>query len=64
MSKDTFLSFRIEETLKERLKAMAKVEDRTLSQVCLILIREALAQRDRYVWPGKKIYTNTFRKGE
>lgn len=53
MSKDTFLSFRVEGVLKERLRTMAKSYDRTLSQMCLILIREALVQRDRYIWPGK-----------
>lgn len=46
MTKDTFLSFRTEGPLKERLKALAKAEDRTLSQMSLILIREALNQRE------------------
>lgn len=44
--KDTYLSFRVEAELKERLKALAIQNERTLSQMSLILLREALVERE------------------
>lgn len=44
--KDAFIGFRAPEQLKARLKALADKNDRTLSQMAVILLREALANRE------------------
>jgi hypothetical protein len=45
--KNAFLGFKLEQGLKNDLKALADSEDRTMSQMAVILLQEAMESRRR-----------------
>jgi hypothetical protein len=44
--KDTTISFKIERSLKVKLTALAREENRSLSNLILSILKEKLAERD------------------